>query len=286
MAYEKEISREFKALFIFLLDHSFSMEDPLANSTSRKADELVNVINNWLYELSQRCSQPEGFKDYFDIAILGYGSDDNGNPIIESAFTGALSGKELVTVSDIANNPARLEEVTRFIPDDATGEVIQMPPTERPVWIEPVTRGATPMCSAIVKACEIIDAWIPLNAESFPPIVINITDGESSEGDPIPYADALKQRETKDGGVLFFNCCLSSTLADTFAFKGNGELLPDQFARTLFQMSSVLPPTLVARAQKMKQELEPNARGMVYNADMVSLINFLELGTRSATDLR
>lgn len=285
MAYEKEISREFKALFIFLLDHSFSMEDPLANSTSRKADELVTVINNWLYELSQRCSQPEGFKDYFDIAILGYGSDDSGNPVIQSAFTGPLAGKTLVTVSEIANNPARMDDVTRFMPDEATGELIAVP-TKVPIWIDPVTQGATPMCSAIVKACEIIDEWIPLHEHSFPPVVINITDGESSEGDPIPYADALKQRETKDGSVLFFNCCLSATPADTFAFKGNGELLPDQFARTLFQMSSVLPPTLVSKAQKLGQELEPNARGMVYNADMVSLINFLELGTRTATELR
>ena len=285
MAHEKEISREFKALFIFLIDQSFSMEDPLANSTRRKADELVTVINNWLYELSQRCSQPEGFKDWFDIAILGYGSDDNGNPVIESAFTGPLAGKTLVTVSEIANNPARMDDVTRIMPDEATGELIEVPNTV-PVWIDAVTHGATPMCSAIVKACEIIDGWIPLHEQSFPPVVINITDGESSEGDPIPYADALKQRETKDGNVLFFNCCLSATPADTFAFKGNGELLPDQFARTLFQMSSVLPATLVAKAQKLGQELEPNARGMVYNADMVSLINFLELGTRAATELR
>jgi hypothetical protein len=113
--------------------------------------------------------------------------------------------------------------------------------------------------------------------------VINITDGESSEGDPIPYADALKQRETSDGNVLFFNCCVSSIAADPFLFRGNGELMPDQFSRVLFQMSSVLPDAIREKARAQGQELEPNARGMAYNADMVSLIKFLDMGTRAAT---
>jgi hypothetical protein len=282
MAYSHEISRQHKALFIFLLDQSFSMEDPLANSSNRKVDELVTAINAWLQNLSISCAKAEGFKDFFDIAIIGYGTDESANPIIEPALVGPLAGKELVTISEIANNPARVETVTAFMQDEATGEMLEMP-QQVPVWIDPVTRGATPICSAIVKACEIIDNWIPQHQQSFPPIVINITDGESSEGDPIPYADTLKQRATDDGNVLFFNCCLSATPSDPFLFKGNGELMPDQFARTLFLMSSVLPEPIVEKARAAGQELEPNARGMAYNADMVSLIKFLDLGTRAAT---
>jgi hypothetical protein len=282
MAYSKEISRQHKALFVFLLDQSFSMEDPMVASSNRKIDETTAVINAWLQNLSIACSKAEGFKDWFDISIIGYGTDDSANPIIEPALVGPLAGRELVTISEVAENPARIETVTAFMQDEETGEMLEMP-QQMPIWIDPVTRGATPICTAISKVCEIVDNWIAQHPDSFPPIVINITDGESSEGDPIPYADTLKQRATNDGNVLFFNCQVSSIAADTFLFKGNGELLPDQFARTLFQMSSVLPESIVEKARAAGQDLEPNARGMAYNADMVSLIKFLDMGTRAAT---
>ena len=278
MAYSQEISRQNKALFIFLLDQSFSMEDPLAGG-ERKIDQLTLAINAWLQNMVITCSKAEGFKDFFDICILGYGTDENSNPIIGSVLAGPLAGREIVSIEDIAKNQARMENVTSLIPDEETGEMLSMD-KEMPVWIDATTHGATPICSAIVKACDIIDAWIPQHDSSFPPIVIHITDGESSEGDPIPYADALKQRCTKDGNVLFFNCCLSATAADPFLFRGNSELMPDDFARRLFQMSSLLPEKMVDRGRAMGIDLEPNARGMAFNADMVCLIKFLITDSR------
>ena len=282
MPYAQEINRQNKALFVFLLDQSLSMEETMANSGERKIDALCSSLNAWLQNLSIACSKAEGFKDYFDISIIGYGSDQQANPIIGPAIIGPLAGREVVTIAELAENPARIDTVTAVMPDEETGEMLEMP-QQMPVWIDPVLQGATPICSAIVKACEILDAWIAQHPNSFPPIVINITDGESSEGDPIPYADTLKQRETSDGNVLFFNCCVSSTAADPFLFRGNGELMPDSFSRQLFQMSSVLPEAIREKARLAGQELEPNARGMAYNADMVSLIKFLDMGTRAAT---
>ena len=282
MPYTQEINRQRKALFVFLLDQSLSMDEPIANSGERKIEALCSAMNSWLQNLAIACSKAEGFKDWFDISIIGYGSDEQANPLIGPAMIGSLSGKEVVTIAEIAENPARIDTVTAFMPDDATGELLEVP-QQKPIWIDPVLQGATPICSAIVKACEILDGWIAHHPDSFPPIVINITDGESSEGDPIPYADTLKQRETSDGNVLFFNCCVSSIAADPFLFRGNGELMPDQFSRQLFQMSSVLPDAIREKARAQGQELEPNARGMAYNADMVSLIKFLDMGTRAAT---
>jgi hypothetical protein len=282
MTYSQEISRQNKALFVFLLDQSFSMEDPIANSSNRKIDELTTAINAWLQNLAIACAKAEGFKDYFDISILGYGTDAQATPVIEPALGGPLAGREIVTIGELAENPARIDTVTVLIPDDETGEILQVP-QQMPVWIDPITRGATPICSAIVKACDVVDRWISEHPDSFPPIVINITDGESSEGDPIAYADALRERQTNDGHVLLLNLHLSSFPADSFMFKGNGEVLPDEFARTLFKMSSVLPEAIVERARAAGQQIEPNARGMAYNADMVSLIKFLDMGTRAAT---
>ena len=70
---------------------------------------------------------------------------------------------------------------------------------------------------------------------------MHITDGESQDGNPIPYADALKSLATDDGNVLLFNCHLSMTAADPFMFPATDEGLPDELAKVLFHMSSVLP---------------------------------------------
>lgn len=281
MAYSQEISSANKALFIFLLDQSFSMDEPIANGTNRKADELALAMNAWLQNMVIACAKAEGFKEYLDISVLGYRTDESGNPIIEPALIGPLAGRDLVSIGEVANNPARIDNVTALMQDEETGEMIEMP-QEVPVWIDAQMDGGTPICSALVKACEILDNWIPQHETSFPPIVVNITDGESSEGDPIPYAEAVRQRATADGEVLLFNCCLSSTPGDSFLFRGNSELMPDEFARQLFEMSSLLPDSIVQKAAEMGQELDPNPRGMAYNADMVTLIKFLDMGTRSA----
>jgi hypothetical protein len=47
-------------------------------------------------------------------------------------------------------------------------------------------------------------------------------------------------------------------------------------------MSSVLPEPIYNRAVAEGFDLEPNARGMAFNADMVALIKFLDMGTRAA----
>jgi len=269
MAHQKAINRQYKALIVFLLNQSRSMENPIANRKRRKIDELTAEINAWLEDLVISSSRETGIKDFFDVAVIGYSTDEQANPIIGPAMIGPLAGRDIVTIREIADCPARLDTVKESMLDEDTGEMLSIL-LQKPIWIDPVTRGQAPICSAIVKACEIIDAWIPQHSRSFPPIVINITDGESSEGDPTPYADSLKQRATEDGAVLFLNCCLSSVAADSFLFKGNDEALSDGITRRLFAMSSVLPDSWreSLNTSSFPHSREPNARGFACNTTM------------------
>lgn len=281
MPYTQEISRARKACFVFLLDQSFSMEEPLGNSSQRKCDELVTAINAWLQNMTIRASGDTGIKDWMDVGVLGYSTDEQGNPIIESALQGALAGRELVSITEIGANPLRIDQKEQQLPDEDTGEMISMA-AEMPIWVDPKAQGGTPMCNMLHHVYEVLENWIKDHQSSFPPIVINITDGESQDGDPIPYADAVKQLATDDGNVLLFNCHLSMTAADPFMFPASNEILPDDLARVLFDMSSVLPETIFNRAVAEGLELKPNARGMAFNADMVALLKFLDMGTRAA----
>ena len=281
--YSQNIERAHKGCFLFLLDQSYSMEEPLGGSGRRKCDELASVCNAWLANLAIACSRSEGIMDYFDIGMFGYRTDQDANAIIESVFQGPLAGRTLASIREIAENPVRIDTVTASLPDEDTGEIIEVPQQVQ-VWIDPKAEGGTPMCNMLHYAFGVLEEWIsqPQNADSYPPIVINITDGESQDGDPIPYADAVKELATSDGNVLLLNCHLSMTAADSFLFPSSDEILPDELARVLFKMSSVLPETMQKIAKNLGVELQPNARGMAFNADGVTLIKFLDLGTKKA----
>jgi hypothetical protein len=51
-------------------------------------------------------------------------------------------------------------------------------------------------------------------------------------------------------------------------------------------MSSVLPPQLQEAARSEGFRVEPGTRGFVFNADLVSVIRFLDIGTRAAQVIR
>lgn len=281
MAYSVEISRANPTCFVFLLDQSTSMEDPIAAAgegmPKRKADAVADALNRLLFELSLKCAKEEGVRDYFHVAVLGYGAR------IGSAFGGALAGRDLVPLSQVADNPLRVEERAKKVPDGAGGLVET---TARfPVWVDPVANGGTPMTQALGQAAALVERWVGERPGSFPPIVINLTDGESTDGDPAEPAARLRSLATADGSVLVFNLHVSAGQAAPIVFPSNDADLPDDFARMLFGMSSPLPPHMLNYASTQGIAVGEGSRGFVFNADIISVVQFLDIGTR-ATDLR
>jgi hypothetical protein len=286
--YTQEISRAQPACFLFLLDQSGSMEEPLGGTDppQRKCDALVDAINGWLNNMIIRASGSDGIRDWMHVGVVGYRTDDQNNPIIGSAFQGPLAEESLVPISRIHQSPLRVMDKTQRVFDQETGEMAEFP-IQVPVWVEPVYAGGTPMCNALHHSYQLLEQWIGSHRNSFPPILVHITDGESFDGDPIPYAEAIRANlATENGNVLFFNCHLSMTAADKILFPSGAELLPDKLAQDLFKMSSVLPGPIFDRAVTEGFPLEPNARGFVFNADLVGLLQFLDMGTRVAKNLR
>ena len=114
----------------------------------------------------------------------------------------------------------------------------------------------------------------------FPPIVINITDGEATDGDPNSAADDIRKLSSDDGDVLLFNVHLSSQRESAIEFPDTDAGLPDQFAKLLFQMSSPLPAFMRSIAQQEGYKVSDGTRGFVFHADIVAVIKFLDIGTR------
>jgi hypothetical protein len=275
MPYTAEVSRANPSCILFLIDQSGSMDDSFggtAETVRKKADGVADAINRLLQNLVIKCAKSEGIRDYFSVGVLGYGARTG------PAFVGPLAGRDLVPISEIADNPARIDERAKKVDDGAGGLVDQT--VKFPIWFDAVANGGTPMCDALIKAQNVISGWLSAHPNCFPPIVINITDGESTDGDPTIAADGIKTQMSNDGNTLLFNVHLSSQKVPTTEFPTTDVGLPDEFARLLFNMSSPLPGHMVAAAQQEGYAASEGARGFVFNADIVSVINFLDIGTR------
>jgi hypothetical protein len=275
MPYSAEINRAKPTAFFFLIDQSGSMDDPWGLDVGkRKCDAVADAINRLLSTLVLRCAKGEDVRDYFQVGVLGYGGT------VRPGFSGGLRDRQFVPISEIADNPLRVEQRTRKEEDGAGGLIERT--IRFPVWFEANANGNTPMVSAVEQAREVVKAWCELYPLSYPPAVINISDGEPTDGNPTYAAEQLKQVGTNDGKVLFFNIHISGVSKRPIEFPDSQIGLPDEFAQRLFDMSSVLPPRLVDEARREGFAVSPNSRGFAFNADLRALVQFLDIGTRTA----
>ena len=279
MPYSAEISRTNPTAILFLLDQSSSMLEPFGGQPDkRKADGVADALNRLLQNLVLKCAKADGIRDFFHVGMIRYGGR------VESAFGGTLTGATLVPVSRIADNPLRVEVRKRKVDDGAGGLIEQQ--FKFPVWFEARPTGRTPMCEALAKAKEYLQAFVGVQPNCYPPLVINITDGDPTDGDPREPAKQLCNLASKDGNVLLFNAHVSAMLNKPIEFPSDDSSLPDDFARMLFRTSSELPPKLLEAAKSDGFAVGPRARGFVFNADLVAVIRFLDIGTRVAQSVR
>jgi hypothetical protein len=138
------------------------------------------------------------------------------------------------------------------------------------------------MCSGLTKAAEALVSWCDQHPNSYPPTVLHVTDGESTDGDPEQLATMLKQISTADGQVLLLNIHVSSSEAAPTKFPASDASLPDVYAKLLFRMSSQLPDHLVRFAREKGYAVTPESRGFVFNADAAEIVEFFDIGTRAS----
>ena len=285
MPYAADISRNNPGCFLFLIDQSGSMAGGLGGQPGlRKKDGAADAVNRILDAISQRCSQGMDVRDYFHVGIITYTTDDQGNPDVRSVLPGTSPEAPFLAISQVVD---AAEVVERQVKEsDGAGGLVEVN-RKFPTWLKPVADWGTPTCTALKAAAEALNDWIADHPDSYPPMVISVTDGEATDGNPVPLAEQIMDLETNDGSVLVYNAHLSEMSAMPVQYPSDeSELPPDEYAVQMFRMSSEFPDTVVDLASGMGLPVTQGSRGYVYNADMVALVQFLDIGTRAASDLR
>jgi hypothetical protein len=274
MSYQAEISRTSPTAIVMVMDQSTSMNHRLKSGQS-KAAFLADVLNKTLYTIIANCSKADGVRDYFYVGVVAYGGEDARN-----GFQGALDGEALHAISRLAESPLRVETRTKKVAGP-NGDAVEQS-VRFPIWFEPRSQGKTSMCAGLNAAIDIIERWRNEHPSAFPPTVLHVTDGHPSDGNPEPIADRLKSLATDDGGCLLFNLHVDVGEGKPLIFPNDERSLKDRFGKTLFRMSSLLPPHALEGAARKGYDVRPGARGFVFNAGIEAIADFFDIGTRPA----
>ena len=278
-----DITRNNPSCFLFLVDQSHSMAEPFGDRAlnQTKAEGVASALNDLLRNLVLTCSKSDGIRNYFEVCVIGYGQT------VQPAWSGALAGQEMVTIRDVATHFAAMTEKTAMVPDPF-GHGVPLPKTTKlPVWVEPTAKGSTLMCTALRYGHQVLSEWLLRSATATPPVIVHITDGEATDGDPAPYLAALAGLGNTNGRVTLFNVHLSSRReADPLRFPDSLDALPkvggrtDPYAKVLWEHSSYLSPYMRNVAWENGLMVSERARAFVMNADPSLLVLALEIGTR------
>ena len=154
MPYEMQIDRANPGCIIFMVDQSNSMLDGIAGTARPKLDTVATAINRFFAELITSCEKGEDKpRNYFDVGLIGYTTDQNGIAIVKPLFQAALEGRDLVSIPDLYDNPLEIErrQKKEFVDDGAGGLTEVVKEIAFPVWYRPPAATemfGTPMCGA------------------------------------------------------------------------------------------------------------------------------------------
>lgn len=277
--YEQALSRREPGCIIFLIDRSDSMKSSWAGTGMTLAQGAALAINKILLELCIKSTKEAGgaMRNYFYIGLYGYGlCPSTGGEGVESALPGRLAPRGIVPLAELAASPIAIRDEPSI--DSTLGS------SRMPVWVEPHHGWRTPMCEAFALVGAHVYEWAAAFTTSFPVIIINLTDGMVTDSpyegaDLGEWASRLTSISTSDGPALLLNIFLSPSTERVVSYPPTADGLPDP-GPALFSISSPLPQPMVSNARAANIPVSEGARGLVFNADLSSLVTFLEVGTR------
>jgi hypothetical protein len=176
---------------IFLVDCSESMR--------RRVDATQNT--SWLEAISKAIADdvvPELVNlnpSQLDFAVIPYRTDRWGKPVVGPP---AFSFPSLVPAF-----PARL--------------LVQWQPSEASKFRLPCG-GGSPAIAALEHCANLLEKWTQNHPTSAPPVVVHITDGVPTDGDPATAARRIQSLRTQRGPVLLLHVVCDCNVAPNYCF--------------------------------------------------------------------
>lgn len=257
--YTQRITRTNPWLYVFLIDQSGSMWQQ--TWWISQAEAVRNIVNEYIDTMIIQSTSWETIKDHFYISAIWYGSNSG----VDFAFQWALRWKDILPLSEIADNSLTM---------------IQRDWASFPIWFEAIAEWQTPMKAWFELAKSVIEKFIKFYPNTYPPIIINITDWASTDWSPEWIAHEIKKLSTNDWNVLIFNAHIVANKASSILYPSAELDLPnDPNALMLYNISSQFPEEMIEIAWTQNIFLKTGQKWYIYNSPVSELHKFLNIGT-------
>jgi len=264
--HRRPIGSDTPAALVFMLDQSGSMLEVWSNGGSKR-EEVARLVNRTIEELIRKCWKNGVVKDRFHIAVFGYGGSG-----VSSLLPETTPDRPFLPIS-------KMLPLGKAVTSTENGMI-----RERMVWFEPLADGGTPMCEAYKVVTEALKPWIAEHRRSFPPVVMNITDGEANDGNPLDNASELTSLETEDGNSLLFIAHISSSQSTSVRYPVRLPEGMNDAARLMFSSASLVPDSMIEiSASLFESPIDVGARGFLFNADADEVLKLLVMGSTVTT---
>lgn len=250
------------------------MRRPFKDSNDTRTIFATRVVNRVIDSIIQKNYNGDHAKNRCFIVAIGY----------------SVGATELCSgfLSDLDNNPKRMETIKKKISDGAGG-LVEID-KNMPIWIDPIEKdGWTDMAAAFKMAKQIIEKWVEDKPDCPAPVIINVSDGipyynhmETAEcaSETAKIAKEIMDMTTADGNVLIFNAEIGEGKKQIILPNSIDEVRSGgEGAQFLYEISSVIPDGYLGAAVKNGLELKENSKGAVFAADAENLIKLIDFGS-------
>lgn len=279
-SYSQIITPATPILVVIAIDQSGSMQQPFENcSMIVSKSEIASILaSSIIEELISRSSHRDKSRHYFDLSVVGYARN--------SVYPLLCDSHQPVPAIIYEDNRPEIEKRTiEYISKDNHLQLVTEAYYE---WIKPQAAGPTAMLEMLDCVSDIVGDWCEnrQNYDSFPPIVINITDGL----DEMEYtalhsykSDCIKRCGTKHGKTLFFNVCIDSyPQSERLYFPSAKDVPATHAAAMLAKMSSPLPSMFnpLHRLYNGKTLSQPPYLALCYNQAILDIVPMLNIAPK------
>ena len=133
------------------------------------------------------------------------------------------------------------------------------------------SRGGTAMCGALRTAHGLATDWVGRHPRGHPPVVLHLTDGEATDGDPEVEFSRPGHLGKAPGWPVVAHALFLAPRRQRLAFPASEAALLDGLAKKFFRMSSPLPPWLRSLSRALGMRPRNGARALLLDVDVEKL---------------
>ena len=266
--YSSIITEDNPAGVFFILNQSYPTEEIISfdGTEMSKASAECSIIDQVINELIVQNTSNGVIDDRYNIAVSGYG---------DYVFN-CLKGSSIQSLKELYDNPFSVKTQIKEIKTRQGAKTIEQ---KRPAWVIPRSDGGAYLNIALNKVKKLVDKWTEEHIDSFPPIIIHITEFRyhgAEDSEMIRLAKEIKSLLTNDGNALLFNIVLTwnEDLVPVKYPSDECEVSESYYGSVYYLMSSVLPQSFYnnMRIKESSTEYQEQHVGIAMNIKISDLL--------------